>query len=93
METICAKPCQPDSTHTHVTLPHKWANCTGKENHADILSMGMDLCELLHNSLWLYGPSWLHSGIPDMEDPVQKPQECKGEQRKLKKTLTIYVGN
>ena len=74
-----------------ITLPHKWAHCAGKENPADFPSRGMDLFGLVHNSLWLYGPSWLHSGIPDMEDPVQMPQACKAKQRKLKKTVTMLV--
>ena len=74
-----------------ITLPHKWAHCAGKENPADIPSKGMDLCGLVHSSLWLYGPSCLHSGIPDMEDPMQIPQAFKAKQRKLKKTVTIGV--
>ena len=77
----------------NITQPHKWAHCAGKENPADIPSRGIEPCGLVHNSLWLYGPSWLHSGTPDVEDPVQMPQECKAEQRKLKKTVAMLVAD
>ena len=39
----------------------------------------------------LSGPSWLHSEIPDTEDPIQMPEACKTKQRKLKKTVTMLV--
>lgn len=69
----------------------QWAHCAGKENPADISSRGIDPCGLIDNSLWLYGPTWLHSEILDIEDPMQIPEECKPEQQKLKKTVTMLV--
>ena len=74
-----------------VTQPHQWAHCAGKENPADIPSRGTDPCGLVQNSLWLYGPSWFHNGISDTEDPMQMPEACEAERRKLKKTVTMLV--
>ena len=76
-----------------VTQPHQWAHCAGKENPADIPSRGIDPSGLAHNSLWLYGPTWLHSEIPDTDDSMQMPEACKPEQRKLKKTVTMLVAD
>ena len=74
-----------------ITQPNQWAHCTGKENPANIPSRGIDPCGLVQNSLWLYGPSWLHSGILDTEDLMQMPEACEAERRKLKKTVTVLV--
>ena len=76
-----------------VTQPHQWAHCARKENPADIPSRGIDPSGLAHNSFWLYGPTWLHSEIPDMDDSMQMPEACKPEKRKLKKTVTMLVAD
>ena len=64
------------------TQPHQWAHCAGKENPADIPSRGIDPCGLIHNSLWLHGPTWLHSEFPHADVPMQMPEACELERRK-----------
>ena len=42
-----------------LTSPSCWHHCSGKDNPADLISRGILADQLLSNSLWLYGPSWL----------------------------------
>ena len=68
----------------NLTQADQWAHCAGKENPADIPSRGIDPNQLPTNSLWLYGPKWLHGKIPDAEDMMEMPEQCELEQKKLK---------
>ena len=36
-----------------------WNHCPGPDNLADILSRGMDCCDLSASASWWNGPKWL----------------------------------
>ena len=76
-----------------LTETQHWAHCAGKENPADIPSRGIDPHRLTTNSLWLYGPKWLNGELPDSEDPIEMPEQCKLEQRisRLKKSHALIT--
>ena len=74
-----------------LTQTHQWAHCAGKENPADIPSRGIAPRELIDNQLWLHGPSWLHSEIPDVEDQIEMPELCRPDQKNPKNTVTLLV--
>ena len=42
--------------HSH---PSQWKRCSGELNSSDIASRGSSANDLINNSLWLYGPSFL----------------------------------
>ncbi|XP_065094730.1 uncharacterized protein LOC135715337 [Ochlerotatus camptorhynchus] len=44
-----------------------WNHVAGLENPADLISRGVDPCELVNNALWWKGPPWLTS------DPAEWP--------------------
>ena len=56
--------------------PQHWRHCPGKDNPADIPSRGMSTMSLSESSLWLQGPSWLHSKecLPGSPDDPRRPQ-------------------
>ena len=43
-----------------------WNHCPGPDNLVDILSRGMDCCDLTASALWWNGPKWLTDSVgPD----------------------------
>ena len=60
-----------------------WKHCSGKDNLADLPSRGVAPTDLVRNSLWQHGPSWLvdPTSDPDMEELVM-PDECLREMSK-----------
>ena len=57
-----------------------WKHCSGKDNPADLPSRGVAPTDLVRNSLWQHGPSWLvdPTSDPDMEELVM-PDDCLRE--------------
>lgn len=54
--------------------PSHWYHVRGVENPADIVSRGLTPSQLLENSVWISGPSWL---LLDKENwPVQSFRNC-----------------
>jgi hypothetical protein len=60
--------------------PSQWRHCRRKDNPADIPSkeMAMSMSELVDNSIWFKGPSWLIQ--PEINDcdisGSEMPDEC-----------------
>ena len=50
-----------------------WNHCPGPDNPADILSRGMDCCDLTASALWWNGPKWL----TDSEGPDEPNKSDK----------------
>ena len=59
-----------------------WKYCRGKNNPADIPSIGMSPSELSECSLWIKGPAWLNDNAETGSEEFnngQLPQECLEE--------------
>lgn len=71
--------------------PSNWHHVAGKENPADVASRGVLPSELVHNSLWWAGPSWLSS--PHLEDKVSPSEfpcaEALSEERRCVLNISL----
>ncbi|XP_064470175.1 uncharacterized protein LOC135384923 [Ornithodoros turicata] len=64
------------------TEPSQWRHCPGKENPADLLTRGTSCLQLLNNSVWWQGPSWLmdqKSWPPAWRTPDEPCVEVRNE--------------
>ncbi|XP_064464471.1 uncharacterized protein LOC135375754 [Ornithodoros turicata] len=64
------------------TEPSQWRHCPGKENPADLLTRGTSCLQLLNNSAWWQGPSWLmdqESWPPAWRTPDEPCVEVRNE--------------
>ena len=61
------------------TNPGQWRHIPGTDNPADLGTRGIPVKELLNNSLWLHGPSWL---VEDERAWPQRQFTLQGEERK-----------
>ena len=62
-----------------------WNHCPGPDNPADILSRGMDCCDLTASALWWNGPKWLTDSEgpdePNKSDEELLPEGCLAEMK------------
>ena len=72
---------------------HYWRHCPGKENPADVQSIGILPHELKYNSLWWNGPQWstkLKEESQDI-DETTIPGECLSKMKKPQECLNLLV--
>lgn len=85
------------------TSIQNWFHVRTKENPADLVSRGLRANEIVQNSLWWHGPSWLSKSQEDWPEPMQINQlkPLKGMLTELKvhsafkedSALSIFVKN
>ncbi|XP_055714187.1 uncharacterized protein LOC129808438 [Phlebotomus papatasi] len=69
---FCSESCHDNSL---ISTPSQWRHVPTKQNAADVLSRGCKVLNLISNSLWWHGPSWLQ------EDGSQWPPEFSPEEQ------------
>ena len=52
-----------------------WNHCPGPDNPVDILSRGMDCCDLTASTLWWNGPKWL-TDFERPDEPNKLTRSC-----------------
>ncbi|XP_075162761.1 uncharacterized protein LOC142235393 [Haematobia irritans] len=69
-----------------------WRHVRSEHNPADIISRGVQPKDLIDNSLWWHGPSWLSDGGNDWEIESQREFSTEEERRSIKIFFT-YIKN
>ncbi|XP_055714216.1 uncharacterized protein LOC129808461 [Phlebotomus papatasi] len=67
------------------STPSQWRHVPTKQNPADVLSRGCKVLNLISNSLWWHGPSWLQ------EDSSQWPPEFSPEEQPAPSVCTAVL--
>ena len=67
----------------HLVPIDSWYHCPGEQNPADLPSRGAHMSQLIDNTLWINGPSWISDpGFePQSSDLHSVPDECFKEIR------------
>ena len=69
-----------------------WKHCLGHDNPADLPSRGISLPDLLKESVWFSGPSWLSSSVQAFScEEEWMPDECTLEMKKSAQHLSHGV--
>ena len=72
-----------------VTDPCRWSHCAGLDNPADFVTRGFSASQLIASSMWLHGPSWLHSEDMSTEKGSSSLDTKLGLEEEAKIDITV----
>ena len=63
-----------------LTNPSDWKHCPGRENPADLLTLGLSAEDLMTSRVWKEGPVWLTNTKTDSAEEILDVFETNEEQ-------------